>query len=80
MIKAKRLERMKSLIGEHVSLGCYDASGSLGIQEMPTGYALMLNPDRSHFFWLRHDGLESTIHWDKWAVYHSACADAGKEN
>lgn len=48
---------------------------SLGIQQMPNGYELMLNYDGTHFYWLRYDGVESCIHWDKWAVYRGAKED-----
>lgn len=48
---------------------------SLGIQAMPEGYDLILNNDCTHFYWLRGDGMESCIHWDKWAVYRGAKAD-----
>jgi hypothetical protein len=43
---------------------------------MPEGYALMLNPDRSHFYWLRRDGAESAQHWNMWAIYQWAKQDA----
>ena len=49
---------------------------SLGIREMPKGYALMLNCDRTHYYWLRYDGAESCIDWDKWSVYRGAKADS----
>ncbi|MDA3834355.1 MAG: hypothetical protein PF495_13300, partial [Spirochaetales bacterium] len=51
-------------VKEHTDGGCYDASKSLGIQTMPPGYALMLNADHTHFYWLRFDGMESVISWD----------------
>ena len=65
----------QELAGEvacHIELGCSNMSASLGIQKMPQGYALMLNADQTHFYWLRHDGIESQICWDKWAVYRGA--------
>jgi predicted DNA-binding WGR domain protein len=49
-----------------------DVSNSLGIRQMPTGYALMINNDMTHFYWLKTDGTESCISWDKWAVYRGA--------
>jgi hypothetical protein len=50
-----------------------DVSNSLGIKKMPGGYALMLNNDQTHYYWLRlGDELESDIHWDKWAVWRGA--------
>lgn len=48
--------------------------GNLGFQKMPTGYALMCTG--SHYYWLRYDGLESVINWDKWAAYRGAVKDA----
>ena len=45
---------------------------------MPEGYALMLNPDRTHHYWLRFNGNESAIHWDKWAVYRGAIKNKTK--
>ena len=53
--------------------GCEDWSDSLGIQKMPKPFALMLNADKSHFFYFNKDtGEESDIHWSKWAVYRGA--------
>lgn len=59
----------------HISGGSYHIP-SLGICQMPEGYALMLNPDQSHYYFVRHDGLESVIHWNRWAIYRWAKADA----
>ena len=36
----------------YIECGCTDCSGSLGIQSMPSGYALMLDADRMYFFWM----------------------------
>lgn len=57
-------------ISDHESYGARQIG--LGIQPMPYGYALMLNADESHYYWLRHDGATSEIHWNKWRVYHGA--------
>ena len=65
---------LEAEIRDHIESGCHDVSRSLGIQKMPPGYALMLNADGSHFYWLREDGSESVIHWDKWAIYRWAMA------
>ena len=65
-------------VRESEQFGSYDASHCLGIRQMPDGYALMLNPDCTHYYWLRYDGVESVISWDKWAAYRGAKAD--KEN
>lgn len=62
-------------IQDHVLCGSTDRSASLGIARMPEGYALMLNPDQSHYYWLRFDGVDSVICWDRWAVYRGAKAD-----
>lgn len=45
---------------------------SLGIQKMPEGYALILNEDMTHYYWMNAQGQESVIHWDKWAVRRMA--------
>jgi len=63
---------------DHVNVGSHGMDDSLGIREMPEGYALMLNSDESHFYWIRYDGVESVICWDKWAVYRGAKADKEK--
>ena len=62
---------------DHESLGCTCMDHALGIQRMPAGYHLMLDGDGMYFYWLREaDGAESVIHWDKWAVWRGARADA----
>lgn len=73
------IESLISLIEECERCGCVDYSHSLGIQDMPQGYALILNADKSHFFWVCYDGVESVIHWDKWAIYRSAKRRASKK-
>ncbi|MGE0231743.1 MAG: hypothetical protein AB7O39_03370 [Flavobacteriaceae bacterium] len=60
-----------------VEIGCEVMDRTLGIHEMPAGYHLMLNLDRTHFFWMeRATGRCSDEHWDKWASYRGAKADA----
>ena len=71
-------EQLDFHVNDHVSTGAHGMSDSLGIQKMPEGYELMLNCDETHFYWLRFDGVESCIHWDKWAVYRGAKADSLK--
>ncbi|QAY17991.1 hypothetical protein [Pseudoalteromonas phage C7] len=67
-------------LNEHVSFavkgGSLLCSNSLGFASMPEGYALMLNADRSHYYWIRYDGVESVISWDKWSVYRGAVSDS----
>ena len=73
-----RDEALAGAVKSHIELGCSNMGNSLGIQKMPRGYALMLNRDQTHFYWLRHDGKESQICWDKWAVYRGAQDDVIK--
>jgi hypothetical protein len=57
----------------YLDCGCEDMSHSLGFQNMPDGYSLVLNADQSHFFWMeRATGVESAIHWSKWSCYRGA--------
>ncbi len=50
---------------------------ALGIQKMPVGYHLLLDKDEMFFTWMeRATGRESEIHWNKWAVWRGAKADA----
>ena len=65
-------------VAYHVRTGSYRADESLGIQKMPFGYALMIDPDEIYFYWIRHDGQEGPEHWNKWAVYRMAKANAKK--
>ena len=65
------MSELKEAINEYEKSGCVDVGKSLGIKEMPLGYALILNSDRTHFFWIT-DSLESQISWDKWAAYRGA--------
>lgn len=57
-------------IKDYEERGCEQCS--LGIATMPEGYALMLNGDRTHYFWISDRGEESVIHWNKWIVYRGA--------
>lgn len=68
-------ELLNFSIKDDESCGSTNVSNSLGIQKMPEGYALMLNPDQTHYYWLRYDGVYSVIHWNRWAVYRGAKAD-----
>ena len=65
------MSELKAAITEYESSGCIDMSKSLGIQKMPVGYALMLNSDGTHYFWIT-DSAESVISWDKWSAYRGA--------
>lgn len=53
----------------YVENGCIDYSKRLGNVKLPEGYALLLNSDHSHFFYIKADNYESCIHWSKWTVY-----------
>jgi hypothetical protein len=73
---ALRVGRLVHHIAEAVIVGAQQRG--LGIIAMPTGYALMLNADHSHYYWVNHLGQESEIHWNKWAIYRGAKAHAAK--
>lgn len=63
----------------YLSQGCEVMDHSLGIQQMPTGYHLLLDADGMYFFWMeRATGRESAICLDKWVVYRDAKSDAAK--
>lgn len=71
---------MSTHLASAIEFGCTDYTNRLGIQKMPPGYALLLNPDESHFFWMCvADGRESTIDWDKWRVRRGAMVDAKQQ-
>lgn len=55
--------------------GCHLMNHALGIQQMPEGYALMLDGDEMYYYFLRQDGKESPIHWNRWAIYRWAKQD-----
>lgn len=61
---------LKAVVGDFEELGCRQCR--LGIVEMPEGYALMLNGDQTHYFWVNDLGEESVICWNKWMVYRGA--------
>ncbi len=66
------LNDLLAAVEDHESAGSQRCDKCLGIVTMPEGFALMLEPDRMYFYWLRFDGTESSYHWDKWAVYRGA--------
>ena len=70
--------KLRSIVLEYESMGCEEKR--LGICDMPKGYALMLNEDESHYFWLCYDGRKSVIFWDKWRVYRAAKADKAERD
>ena len=54
-----------------------DEHGERPLQEMPEGYQLRLTEEGGHYYWHRlSDEGESSICWDKWAVYRGALADS----
>jgi hypothetical protein len=66
-------ERIERLVEAYVLAGCRIAL--LGKAKMPDGYALLLNADESHYFWIRSDGAEGPIHWNKWSARKMAIAN-----
>jgi hypothetical protein len=69
---------LEDFVADLCADGCSRAS--LGIQEMPDGYALLLDADQMYYFWVCDDGRNSVIHWDKWAIYRGACNDARRKD
>lgn len=65
-------DRLLAHVNDHKLMGCARCDKFLGFRKMPEGYALMLNRDESHYYWLKFDGSEGSEAWDKWYVYHSA--------
>jgi len=68
---------LDDLVSDYEKGGSVRMDKSLGFQRMPEGYALMLNADHTHFYWLRFDGQEGCIDWNKWrarkgAIIHSS--------
>ena len=63
-------------IAAHEADGCWQSR--LGAVAMPTGYALMVNSDGSHYYGLKHDGTETDIDCNKWAIYRWAKRDAAE--
>jgi len=63
----------------YLECGCRVMDHLLGKKKMPEGYHLLIDSDGMYFFWMeKSTGRESCIHWDKWAVYRGAHADAKK--
>lgn len=71
---------LAGVVADRESVGAIRCDSMLGFTKMPRGYALMLNSDKTHFYWLRYDGKESSINWDKWAIYRGARIVAAKES
>ena len=68
-------QKLEKLVKEYEKFsGC--ERRKLGFVNMPTGYALMLNADCTHYFYLRYNGGEGAIHWDRWAIYRWAKEDS----
>ncbi len=63
-------------VDDHEMSGC--TQQFLGVVKMPKGYALMLNADASHYYFLHESGKQSVIHWNRWAIYKWAKLDSGK--
>ena len=68
-------ELLDAIVTDFEVSGSHRVDRSLGIQKMPDGYALMLDGDEMYFYWLREDGAQSEIHWNKWAVRRGAMLD-----
>lgn len=66
------------VVDEHVNEGASLANLGASTSAVPLGYAILMNADGTHFFWVCEDGRESVICWDRWAVLRSANNDAKK--
>ena len=66
--------KLNNVIRDHINQG--SAPIYLGIQQVPPGYQIMINADRSHFYYVDYLGEESAISCSKWQVYGWAKADA----
>ena len=67
--------RLEDHVKAHEDLGCQRRDIR---HPMPDGYALMLDHDEMYYYWLRHDGSTSEVHWNKWAVRKGAIANSKK--
>ena len=78
MTKPESNDLLSSVVAEYEKMGCRRIEIGLCNVKMPQGYALMLNADGTHYFWLRQDGVESTIHWNRFVIHRWAKAEALK--
>jgi hypothetical protein len=78
MTKPESNDLLSSVVVDYEKMGCKRKELGLCNVRMPKGYALMINADRSHYFWLREDGVESVIHWNRFAIYKWAKLEALK--
>jgi len=65
-------------IADHEAIGSLNVSRELGIQKIPEGYALMIDPDEIYYYWLREDGKEGSGSLNKWTAYRGAKANKSK--
>lgn len=65
------MNKLPEQVAYDVSQGAVDCSKSLGIRQMPDGYALMWDGE-SMYYWLRYDGKYGWKSWDKWYCWRSA--------
>ena len=73
-MKSEIKSKLNNVIREHINEGSVPVY--LGIQHVPPGYQIMINPDRSHFYYVNYLGEESAISCNKWQVYEWAKSDA----
>ncbi|AUR98399.1 hypothetical protein NVP1250O_61 [Vibrio phage 1.250.O._10N.261.55.E11] len=66
---------MEDVIKWYTERGCTHVQ-TLGFVKMPDGYALMINSDYTHYFWVREDWAESSITCDRWDAYRGALRDS----
>lgn len=66
-------QRLASELAYHLKSG--SSQMKIGFHAAPEGYAIMIDADRTMFYWLRYDGMTSTPCCDKWATYRGAIED-----
>lgn len=67
------------VVAEHVNEGASLANLGARTPAVPLGYAILMNADGTHFYWVCEDGRESVICWDRWAVLRSAIEDSKRK-
>ena len=72
-------EALLEEVNEYIDIGCQYTPRALGFQSMPEGYALMVNADCTHYFWICEDGRDSCI-GSMWGVYYGAKEDQEDQN
>lgn len=65
-------QALQRVMAQHVTSGNYDATNALGVNTMPHGYALMLNCQQTHYYWVKYNGIQSEDCYHKWDAHNTA--------